>query len=165
MLAPLINDGNRMRKIGYISLIIYGLCVITATISLLFLVPSINDINSTLSIYIVAKRVSLGNFIQSIDALFILVWIMCIFNYISIILHFMLVSFKKIVNVKNELSLLYAFGAFMFIISMLPKNSADTIFFESTVYKYSSLIFVFFVSFIILIIGYFKKKKEISKGV
>ena len=108
----------------------------------------------------VSKRVSLGNFIQSIDSLFILVWIMSIFNYLAITMHFTIYSFKKIINVKHELSMVYPFAAIMFIISMLPKNSSDISFFESTIYKYTSIIFVFLISFSILIVGYFKKKKE-----
>lgn len=39
MLAPLINYENRMRKITFISFVLYGICVFIATISLLFLFP------------------------------------------------------------------------------------------------------------------------------
>ena len=41
VMAPLINDGNRMRKVGFISLIIYGIFLILGTICLLFLIPSV----------------------------------------------------------------------------------------------------------------------------
>ena len=51
-------------------------------------------------------------------------------------------------------------SAIIFIISMLPKNTSDTTFFENTVYRYASIIFVFFISFAILICGYIKKKNE-----
>ena len=163
VMAPLISDGNRMRKVGFVSLIIYGICVIAGTVCLLFLIPSVGDVSNTLTIYVVSKRVSLGSFVQSIDSLFILVWIICIFNYLAISLHFAIYLFKKIVNVKHELSLIYPFSAIVFVISMLPKNSSDLIFYENTVYKYSSIIFVFFISFAILICAYLKKKHE--KGV
>lgn len=39
MVAPFINSGNRMRKITFISFILYSLCLFTATVSLLFLFP------------------------------------------------------------------------------------------------------------------------------
>lgn len=163
-IAPLINDGNRMRKVGFISLTIYALVVFTGTISILFLIPSVGDVNNTLSVYMVAKRVNLGNFIQSIDALFILIWIMSIFSYLAITMHVMLVSFKKIVNVKHEVSMVYSFSALLFVISILPKTSSDINFFESTVYKYSSMAFVLLISCTILICGYIKKKHELKKG-
>lgn len=88
---------------------------------------------------------------------------MSIFNYLAISLHFTIYSFKKVVDVKHELPLVYPFSAIIFIISMLPSNSSNITFFENTVYKYSSIIFVFIISFAILICGYYKKKHE--KGV
>ena len=164
MVAPYINDENRMRKISFISLIIYGICIFGGIIAMLFIMPSVDDMNNTLSIYILAKRVTIGNFIQSIDAVFILVWIMLIFIYLSIIMHFILASFQRIVPIKHEINMVYSFSAITFIISMLPKTTTDINFFESVVYKYASIIFVFFISFIILICGYIKKKHELSKG-
>ena len=159
-MIPFISDSNKVKTIVFSSLIIYSTVLITATIAILFLIPSIEDIGGTLSIYIVAKRVSLGDFVQSIDALFILTWIMCIFNYLAIIMHFTLASFKKVINVKKETSMVYSFSAIIFVLSMLPRNSSDIVFFEGTVYKYSSIIFVYFISFAILICGYIKKKHE-----
>ena len=164
MVAPYINDGNRMRKISFISLIIYGLLILGGIIAMLFTMPSIEDMNNTLSIYILAKRVTFGNFIQSIDAIFILVWIMLIFIYLSIIMHFMLQSFQRIVPIKHPINMVYSFSAITFIIAMLPKTTNDINFFESTVYKYASIIFVFLISFVILICGYIKKKHELKKG-
>ncbi len=133
-------------------------------IALLFLIPSITEINNTLSIYILARNVSLGDFIQSIDAIFILIWIMSIFSYLAIVTHFVLKFFKKITNIKSDSSMIYCFSAFLFIIAMLPKNISDTTFFESTFYKYASIIFVFFVCPIILLFAYIKKKRELKKG-
>ena len=164
LVAPYISDGNRMRKISFISLIIYGLIILGAIVAILFTMPTVNNMNNTLAIYILAKRVTIGNFIQSIDSVFILVWIMLIFIYLSIIMHFLLATFKKIIAVKHEINMVYSFSAIIFIISMLPKTTTDINFFESIVYKYSSIIFVFLVSFTILICGYIKKKNELKKG-
>lgn len=138
--------------------------MILGIIALLFLIPSITEINNTLSIYILARNVSLGDFIQSIDAIFILIWIMSIFSYLAIIMHFILSFFKKITNIKSDSSMVYCFSAFLFIIAMLPKNISDTTFFESTFYKYASIIFVFFVCSVILLFAYIKKKRELKKG-
>ena len=128
------------------------------------MIPSITEINNTLSIYILARNVKIGRFLQSIDAIFILIWIMSIFSYLAIVIHFVLSSFKKVANVKSETSMIYCFSAFLFTIAMLPKNIADTIFFESTFYKYASIIFVFFICSIILLFAYIKKKRELKKG-
>lgn len=89
---------------------------------------------------------------------------MSIFSYLAVVMHFILASFKKITNVKSETSMIYCFSAFLFVIAMLPKNIANTTFFESTFYKYASIIFVFFICSIILLFAYIKKKRELKKG-
>lgn len=133
-------------------------------IALLFLIPSITEINNTLSIYILARNVSFGDFIQRIDAVFILIWVMSIFSYLAIIMHFILSSFQKVTNIKHKSEMVYCFSAFLFIVAMLPKNIADTTYFESTFYKYISIAFVFGLCLIILLFAYIKKKRELKKG-
>ena len=165
LITPLVGDGRKLKRIGIISLTVYGVYVLGSIASLLFMVPSITEINNTLSIYVVARNVSLGTFIQRIDAIFILTWVMSIFNYLAIIMHFTLTSFKKVVKIKDENAMVYCFASFLFIISMLPRNISDIAFFEGTVYKYSSIIFVFLICLPIFICGYIKKKHELKKGV
>ncbi len=164
LMMPLIGDGKRLKKIGIISLIIYFVYLMMGVIALLFIFPSITEINNTLSIYILTRNVNFGDFIQRIDAIFILFWIMSIFSYLAIVMYFLLNSFKKITNIKQEKAMVYGFSALMFIISMLPKNIADIKFFENTFYRYASIVFVFFLTMTILICAYFKKKRELKKG-
>lgn len=133
-------------------------------IALLFLIPSIGEINNTLSIYILSRRVNFGSFIQRIDAVFILIWIMSIFNYLAITLHFSLDTFKRITNVKFEKALTFCFAAFGFTIALIPKTISDINLFERTYYKYASITFVFVVTMVILIWAYFKRKRSLKKG-
>lgn len=134
------------------------------TIALLFLIPSITDINNTLSIYILARRVSFGEFIQRIDAVFILIWVMSIFSYLAVVMHCILNAFKKVTMIKHNYAMVYCFSAFMYIISMIPANISDQNYFENTFYKYTSIVFVFFITFGIMIAAYIKKKHELKKG-
>lgn len=164
LISPLIGDEKRLKKIGFISVGLYVSFLLLEIIALLFLIPSLSDLNNTLSIYILARKVSIGDFIQSMDAIFLFIWVMSIFCYLAIIMHFILHSFKKVINVKHESSLVYCFSAFLFVIAMLPKNVSDTTFFENTFYKYVSIAFVFLICFIILILAYLKKKRELKKG-
>lgn len=163
-LMPYIGTGKKLRKAGLISLIIYSGYLLLGIIALLFLIPSITEINNTLSIYILSRRVSFGQFIQRIDAIFILIWIMSIFNYLAITMHFSLNSFKKITNVKFERAMTFCFAAFLYTIALIPRTISDINLFERTAYKYASIIFVFFITMIILFCAYFKKKKSLRKG-
>ena len=165
MIAPYISDGKRLRKVSFCSLIIYGLSLLGGIITMLFSISTVNNIHGTLAVYVLAKRVTIGTFIQSIDALFILVWIMLIFIYLAVILHFLLTSFNKVMPIKHKKLMIFIFSTITFIISIMPKDTFYLDFFESTIYRYVSIIFVFFISFAILILGYIKKKHELKKGV
>lgn len=156
----MINDSKKFKKIGLISIIVYFIYLLLGIIALLFLIPSITEVNNTLSVYILSRRVNFGQFIQRIDAIFILIWIMSIFNYLAISMYFTLVSFKKMTNTKHKAPMVFCFSALLYVISMLPKSISDISVFEGTIYKYVSIIFVFFITMFILICAYFKKKKE-----
>lgn len=163
-LIPYIGSGKNFKKAGIISIIIYSIYLILGIIALLFLIPSITEINNTLSIYILSRRVNFGQFIQRIDAIFILIWIMSIFNYLAITMHFTLSTFKRITNIKFERAMTYCFCAFLFTIALMPQTISDINIFERTAYKYLSIIFVFFITMLILIWAYFKKKRSLRKG-
>lgn len=163
-LMPFIGSGKKFRKIGAISMFVYFIYLIVGIISLLFLIPSITEVNSTLSIYILSRRTNFGNFIQRIDAVFILIWIMSIFNYLAITTHFALVSFKKITNIKHESGMIFCASAIIYVISLIPQSTSDVHLFNGTIYKYASIIFVFIISLIILLWAYLKKKRQIKKG-
>lgn len=163
-LMPFLGSGKNLRKASGIALIVYFVYLLLGVISLLFLIPSITEINNTLSIYILSRRANFGTFIQRIDAVFILIWIMSIFNYLAITVHFSLVSFKKIANIKYESGMVFCFAGIIYIISLIPKSISDVNFFDGTIYKYVSIIFVFFISTSVLLWAYFKKKRAIKKG-
>ena len=156
--------GKRFRKICTISLAVYFGYLLLGVIALLFLIPSITEINNTLSIYILSRRINFGDFIQRIDAIFILIWVMSIFCYIAIAMNFSLESFKKMTNIKHKKGMIFCFSAILYIIALLPQSISDISIFEGTIYKYASIIVVFFVSMFILICAYFKKKKSERKG-
>ena len=164
LMVPFIGNGKRLKKIGIISLIIYFFYLMSGVIALLFLVPSISEIDNTLSVYVLSRLASFGDFIQRIDAIFILIWVISIFSYLSITMYFTLTIFKRTINAKHHKPMVYSFASIIFIISMIPKNFANFIFFENTFYRYASIIFVFFISMVILICGYIKKKHELKKG-
>ena len=162
-LIPYIGSGKNFKKASIISMLVYFVYLLLGVIALLFLIPSITEINNTLSIYILSRRINFGEFIQRIDAVFILIWIMSIFNYLAITMHFTLTTFKKMVNIKQKNGLVYCFAALLYVISLIPQTLSDVNFFDGTIYRYASIIFVFFITIIILGIAYFKKKKNLRK--
>ena len=158
-IKPLLNDSANFKNISFTAIIISSIYLLLSVISLLLVIPMISSAESTLSIYLAAREVEFGNFFQRVDAIFILIWMLSIFSYFSIILSYILFIFKKIFNNKHSKPMVYCFSAFIFTLSLLPRDAVQINTMSDTVYKYLSLALVFGISFIILVLGVLKKNR------
>lgn len=154
---PFLNKKNEFKKVGIYSILIYSFLLLLCTSSLLFSFPQSEKTSSPLSLYLLARQISFGTYIQSIDAFFLLIWIPFLLSYLSIKINFSLSIFQKIANTKYSNGMLYAFCTILYIISIFSRKIFEINFFSNEIYKYLILLFVFLFSFIILILAYIKK--------
>lgn len=154
---PLLTKISDFKKIGIYSILIYTVFLLLSVSALLFSIPQVAETSSPLSLYILARQISLGEYIQNVDAFFLLIWIPFIFAYLSINMHFALSTFKQLTNSKYSNGMVYCFCAIVFTLSLLSNNMAEINILNNTVYKYVSIIFIFVLSFIILFSASIKK--------
>ena len=154
------NDPNDSKKIGLTSIIFSGILLFLSITSLLLIFPFATGGEGILSIYMITRSIQFGTFFQRVDAFFILIWVLTFFSYISVLLAFALKITNK--NTKTEKSNVPAFliGLGIFIVTLIPQNIAQIRFAENVIYKYSCLIIVFGMSFVIMLLGYLKKRKK-----
>ena len=157
LIRPNLKDHRKYKKIGIISIVLSALYLLLSVSSLLFLFPFLTTGTETLSVYMSTRTIEFGNFFERTDALFILVWIFTFLSYLSVIISYITKINKKTFNVQNSSPIIYIVALLIFIVSLIPKNNAQIMFMETTLYKYSALIIVFLYSFLILLIGYIKK--------
>ena len=154
------NDPKDSKKIGLTSIIFSGILLFLSITSLLLIFPFATGGEGILSIYMITRSIQFGTFFQRVDAFFILIWVLTFFSYISVLLAFALKITNK--NTKTEKSNIPAFliGLGIFIVTIIPQNIAQIRFAENVIYKYSCLIIVFGMSFVIMLLGYLKKRKK-----
>ena len=153
LIRPNLKNNVNYKKVGIISISLSGLFLLLSVASLLFLFPFlINGVN-TLSVYM-STRV-----IERTDALFIFVWLFAFISYLCVIIAYISKINQKNCNVKNLSIFIYLTGLLIFAASLIPSNTSVIRFAETVLYKNAALFIVFGYSFIILIIGYLKKKK------
>ena len=120
-------------------------------------------------LYLASRYIEFGRFLQRLDAIFLLVWIISIACYLSIAINICIQIFKRITNLKESKPLVYPFSLLLFSISLIPSKMVHVRFLENTVYKYLALILIFGISIVLLIISAVKKKhieklKELKGG-
>ena len=160
LISPLLYKQSDLKKVGFFSIAVSSVYLILAIASLLFMFPFITNTQTLLSIYIATREMNYGEFIQRTDAIFILIWILAIFSYLSIVIGFILTFIKEIIPIKFSKSMIYSTSSLIFSFSLLPENFAQIIFTEDTIYKYVLISLSLIISPIILILGVLKKRKN-----
>lgn len=159
LIRPNLKNNVNYKKVGIISISLSGLFLLLSVASLLFLFPFlINGVN-TLSVYMSTRVIEFGTFFERTDALFIFVWLFAFISYLCVIIAYISKINQKNCNVKNPSIFIYLTGLLILAVSLIPSNTSVIRFAETVLYKNAALFIVFGYSFIILIIGYLKKKK------
>ncbi len=157
-LMPLLKDSFNFKKITLISYIISWLLLFLTVISILTIFPITNDTEPLNALYLLSRKIELGNFLKSLDALFILLWLISIFCYLSVSAFMINRVFKKLTHISDE-RMITLFTTSIFLgLSLLPFNVAINRFMENTVYRYLIIGLTFVVCFVILILANLKFK-------
>lgn len=163
-LKPLLKNSYDFSKITKYSFLISWVLLFLTIISLLFVFPMSNDSSNINYLYLLARKISLGDFLQKIDALFILLWILSIFSYLSVITFLINSILKKVTHASDGNMFSYFICSALLGICLYPFNISELKFIQTTIYKYFVLI-LFGLSFLILLLSNwkFKNKKRRKK--
>lgn len=157
-LMPLLKDSFNFGKITTISYIVSWLLLFLTVISILTIFPITNDTEPLNSLYLLSRKIELGDFLQRLDALFILLWLISVFCYLSLSIFMVNRVLKKLTNISNEKMLTFSTTSIFFGLCLLPFNVAISRFMENTVYRYLIIGLIFIACFAILLLANLKFK-------
>lgn len=100
-IVPFLKNKQDFKKVALISMLVSGLFLLFTVIILLGIFPFIIKSEEIMSMYLLTRCIELGKFLQRTDAIFVFLWIISAFSYLSISLMFMSNIFGKLQNVKN----------------------------------------------------------------
>lgn len=161
---PLLkNPNDDFKKVSINSYIISFILLLLTTISMLTIFTSPSSNAPINSLFLLARQIELGTFLQRIDAIFILLWILSIFSYLSFVVFIINRIIKKVTNISNEKMLTFSTCSILFGLSLIPSNIAELTFIENVIYRYLILIFIFGIGIGILILSNIKLLRK--KGV
>ena len=161
---PFIKE-NKFKKISIISIILSGTYLLLSIFCLILSFPSITMYDQLFSLYALTRRIALGSFLQRVDAIFILIWILNNFCFTSIGIFYITTIFQKLTNIKCSTRILYSTAAITFSLCLAFNNIADIKKFAMYFYKFFSFPLIFIISFLILILANIKydRKKKVQQ--
>lgn len=162
-LKPLLNTQKDFKSISIISYIISAILLLLTVVPILTLFNTTNGNEPINSLFLLARQIEFGNFLQRVDALFILLWILSIYAYLSFIIFLINRIIKKIIKVSDEKMISFSTCSILFGLSLIPLNVSQIHFIENVVYRYMIIGFMFGIGIIILIWANIKLQKGKSK--
>lgn len=162
LIRPNLKTPYRAKKIGIISILLSGSFLFITVTSLLLLFPFITGGEGVLSIYMITRSIQFGKFFQRVDSLFILIWALTFFSYLSVVLSYLLKIVKSNSSTSKSSPMVYLIAIAIFVVTLIPQNISQIRIAENIIYKYTSIFIVFVMSFTILLLGYLKKRRKKS---
>ena len=154
---PFMKDPTKFKKVSIISFVVIAIYLIVSITTILFMLPFLMNVDEILPLYSATRYIEFGTFFQRFESMFLLIWSVQILCYLSVILHIVTNSFKKITNIENPKLLIIPFSLLIFTIALIPKNYTQSIFLENEIYKYLVIGIGFILSILILILANLKK--------
>ncbi|QCJ41321.1 spore gernimation protein [Bacillus sp. S3] len=120
MIFPIsVNQRKKAEKNFYIAIGIAGVCfIILITLTLLVLGPETSSRQMYPS-YALAKEIKVGEFLQRIEAILAIIWVITIFFKMSIYFYASIIGFVQTLNIKDYRPLMLPLGMILVIISLL----------------------------------------------
>lgn len=159
-LNPFLKKNDDFKKVSLISIIISAIYLFLTVLCLLLSFAFITVNEQMFSLYLLTRILEFGTFLQRVDAIFILIWILNTFCFTSLGFFYIVNIFKKLTNIKDSKQILYPVSALVFSGVLFFNNIADIKLYARILYKYFDNTLIFIVSLIILIFANVKLKKS-----
>ncbi len=159
LIKPFLKNKNDLKKISVIAILISEFFLLSTSITLLMLFPFVSYSEELMSMYLLTRNIIFGDFFQRIDAVFIFLWLISAFSYLSISLMFLTNILKKLINCKETNTLQYSILGILLGIILIVHNQSFFTFLETILYKYLVLVLIFSCSFLLLIASLKTKNK------
>lgn len=156
---PFVKNKKNYFKIFKSTLIVFFIAILLVTIALLTRFAPFDDSEEINSMYILTLSIELTNFLQRVDALFILLWTISTFAYISVLLFWIIEISDKLFHFEDKKMLSFPYTNLILGLTIFILNNNLTKLIKHPIFKFISIFISIILGFIILILANLKKKK------
>ena len=152
-ITPFVGNKKDFKKIGYNSLIITGILLTLGTLLYILVVPYPTSTEYFIPYLHLARYVVFGRFFQRIESIFILMWTLAAFSYLSAGLYLLLYVIKKTFKLEYYQPLTIPVAVILFTICFWPESLMSSVRIEGEIVRRFAWIVTFVVPIAVLIIA------------
>lgn len=158
-LPPYLKEAKDFKKISLFSIIVCGLYLLLTILALTMTFAYSFKADESFSLYLISRLATLGRFFQRIEAIFFFIWILAFLSFLSFNIYLISSILKKGFNLGSSKELIYSISAIIIGLSLSFKNIASVSSFAGTFFKTYTVSIIFVISFIVILLAYFKKRR------
>lgn len=163
-LPPFLKTFARFKSVSYIALLLSGFFIITSVLVYSTVFPYPTATESFLPIYNLSRLIGFGRFFQRIEPLFLIVWTLSAFLYLSACLYCAIYGFKRAFNIPYVKPLVIPFSILVYNVAFLPRSIMSTIELDRIYLRTWGFVPAFGIPIILLIMAWIRGKKAPNAG-
>lgn len=163
LLLLMIPHLKNYKKVGYSSFLLTAVLILPAIFLLVGIPPYPSITEGYFPIYEMTRLISFGRFIQRVESIFILLWLLATLLYLSLNIHFIITIFSKIFNLKYPKRLIPVFTIMIIAISALLSSFEIVIKIRNFLFVYFSAYILYIIPIILLISATLKRRHKCKK--
>ncbi|KAF1084441.1 Spore germination protein YndE [Sporotomaculum syntrophicum] len=124
---PLVFYAHQIKKIGYTSIIVTTVILTTMVLAYLLVFPAVVGEEPYLPLYNMARSVYLGRFIQRIEAIFLLFWVISGYLWVSVGVYGLCHILKDWLKLPDHRPLILPALIIIFALAFIPQSLPDAV--------------------------------------
>ena len=150
-------------KVAYLSFLQSAILILPTLFLLIGLIPYPSIIENYFPIFEITRLISLGRFVQRVDSIFMLLWILATFVYLSLTIHFLILYIQKIFKLQYSTRLIPLFTTNVIALSSIFVNYEITIKIRNFLFEFITPYILFILPMIFLILARLKRRFQCQK--
>lgn len=157
-MPPVLKEPDKIKKVAVSAIVLSCIFLLICVAVILYMFNGFVDTDELMPLYSAVKYIEYGSFFQKMDSIFVLIWIISFVSFLSITLKFSSNILKKLVNVEKSTFFTFLLAIALFISASWQKNYTVSTNLSDNAYKYTFMIVVIIIPFLILLFATIKQK-------
>ncbi|MGE7907250.1 GerAB/ArcD/ProY family transporter [Peribacillus sp. NPDC094092] len=158
MILPFVSQQDKIRKSLFVGQLLAGSVLIVITMLAILVLGAESTARQNYPIYMLAKKINIGDFMTRLEALLAVIWFITIFIRFSMFFYVTVLSLAQTLKLQDYRPLVFPFGILLisFTLIMTP-NIVHYSKFISEIWPFYALTFGFLLPLILLLIAKVQK--------
>ncbi|HEY0827215.1 MAG TPA: endospore germination permease, partial [Bacilli bacterium] len=161
MILPYVNEKHKLTKNFYFAAWIGGMVTIVTTVLCILVLGAEVTTRSSYASYVLAKKISIGDFLERLEVIIAIIWLLTIFFKLAICFYGVALGLAQMLKLKDYRPLLLPLAMILVVLSIIiTPNVIHYNFFTARIWPLQDLAFGCLLPLLLLSVDVIRKRKK-----